>query len=147
MRVKTPTICIQCGKKFYRHNGNTDAKFCSVKCSNKNHNVGEKQIKAGRIAGKIMGDRKRGTGTIGYIKFNQRHEHRTVMEKKLGRPLKKGEIVHHIDENKHNNHPDNLQLMTQAAHCSYHFKKWWKEKKHEKEIHTEAQQRDPLPDL
>lgn len=32
------------------------------------------------------------------------------MEKKLGRPLKKGEVVHHIDGNKENNNEDNLLL-------------------------------------
>lgn len=37
-------------------------------------------------------------------------EHRLVMARKLGRPLKRSETVHHIDGNKLNNDPSNLQL-------------------------------------
>lgn len=39
-------------------------------------------------------------------------EHILVMEKKLGRFLEEHEIVHHIDENRLNNHPDNLYLCS-----------------------------------
>ena len=38
-------------------------------------------------------------------------EHILVMEEKLGRPINKGEIVHHQDFNKLNNDPDNLLLQ------------------------------------
>lgn len=37
-------------------------------------------------------------------------EHRLVLARKLGRPLTRTETVHHIDGDKLNNHPDNLQL-------------------------------------
>lgn len=38
-------------------------------------------------------------------------EHRHVMEQKLGRLLLATEVVHHIDDNPANNHPDNLELF------------------------------------
>lgn len=38
--------------------------------------------------------------------------HREVMEKSLGRALKKGETVHHIDGNPGNNDIENLQLLS-----------------------------------
>jgi hypothetical protein len=56
-----------------------------------------------------------------YRKRNGRHEHRVVAEEMLGRPLEAGEIVHHIDGNKHNNDPSNLQVMTQSDHLREHF--------------------------
>lgn len=47
--------------------------------------------------------------------------HRLVMENKLGRYLVGDETVHHIDENKANNDPENLQLFeTNSAHVAYH---------------------------
>ena len=52
-------------------------------------------------------------------KFN-RHEHRSVAEEMLGRPLQPGEIVHHMDNQKHNNDPSNLQVMSRAEHLRVH---------------------------
>lgn len=68
-----------------------------------------------KLRGKI-----KGKGNA-YTKYKQRHLHRIIAENKLGRKLLKGEIVHHIDGNKKNNHPDNLEVMTQNEHCSKHF--------------------------
>ena len=59
-------------------------------------------------------------GSNGWI-----HIHRYVMEQKLGRYLKPGEVVHHIDENIQNNHQSNLMLFPNAeAHLRHHFEQW-----------------------
>lgn len=50
------------------------------------------------------------------------NEHRYVMEQIIGRKLTSNEIVHHIDGNKLNNNPDNLQLLTRKQHVQVHFK-------------------------
>lgn len=49
------------------------------------------------------------------------HTHRIVAAEKIGRPLKKGEVVHHKDENRRNNNPDNLHVFSsQAEHARHH---------------------------
>ena len=47
--------------------------------------------------------------------------HQLQAEKKLGRKLRRGECVHHIDENKYNNDLDNLIVFkTIADHTAFH---------------------------
>lgn len=51
----------------------------------------------------------------------QIREHIYVMSMFLGRPLKKGEVVHHIDNNPFNNNIENLMLFSSnAEHTSHH---------------------------
>lgn len=65
-----------------------------------------------------------------YPKYYGKHEHRMVAARKIGRPLKKGEVVHHIDGNRRNNHPDNLEVLpSQAEHARLHAVERRKNKK------------------
>ena len=64
-------------------------------------------------------------GKYGYIRVRLDDgtimlEHRFVMEKHLGRKLRCGEFVHHIDENKHNNDILNLKITSNSEHVSQH---------------------------
>lgn len=54
-----------------------------------------------------------------YIGSSEKVEHRAVMELSIGRPLKKEEVVHHIDLNKRNNKLENLFLFPS---CKEHSK-------------------------
>jgi hypothetical protein len=49
-------------------------------------------------------------------------EHRYVMEQHLGRKLRKGEDVHHIDGNKLNNNISNLQVLSKSDHTKLHHR-------------------------
>jgi uncharacterized protein (DUF1330 family) len=51
-------------------------------------------------------------------KYNYRHLHRVVMEKHIGRPLERKEMVHHIDGNKENNDISNLALLDFSQHTT-----------------------------
>lgn len=49
------------------------------------------------------------------------YTHVLIVEKKLGRLLKPEEVVHHLDEDKFNNDPENLVVFkTNADHAAFH---------------------------
>jgi hypothetical protein len=55
--------------------------------------------------------------STGYV-----HVHVLVAEWKIGRELREGEVVHHEDENKLNNSPENLEVLGNSLHASKHAK-------------------------
>lgn len=76
-----------------------------------------------RLRGKPM------HGYKGYTRTDGVPKHRYVMEQHLGRFLKPGEVVHHIDGNKLNNDISNLMLLKddrahRVFHRSYHHFKF-----------------------
>lgn len=84
-----------------------------------------RRMNANRMTSEVrakLSDKRFGTGKCDtYLKKNGRHIHRSVAEAKLGRPLKPGEVVHHIDHNKKNNDPDNLMIFkSQSEHAQWH---------------------------
>jgi hypothetical protein len=101
MRRRVGLLCDQCRRLFeralaevLRHRN----AWCSWKC-----------FRAHQIA----------TGTS-YPKIGNRHAHRIVGEKIVGRPLRRNEVVHHKDENRRNFSRRNLTVKTRAKHSSDH---------------------------
>lgn len=108
---RTPALsrpCIYCGSTFTPCAQRKNARFCSRTCS-------------GRGMAQQIGDaqRDRGAGKS-YRKRGGRHEHRVVMERIVGRPLRFEDVVHHKDGNIRNNDPDNLIIVTRAQHMMEH---------------------------
>ncbi len=51
------------------------------------------------------------------------YEHVLILEKKIGRQMKRGEVCHHIDGDITNNHPTNLALLTVHSHSREEWKR------------------------
>lgn len=100
---------------FYLWNGQRMRKYNQcVNAMNKPGGITESRIKRGNLL------RGRGEGKT-YTKRLGKHEHRLVAEEKLGRPLRKGEVVHHIDGDYKNNDPNNLMILpSQREHVKLH---------------------------
>lgn len=96
--------CFRCGSEFFKKACEMDCEksFCSVACY--------REYRAEKMKDTT------------YKKIDGRHEHRIIVESILGRKLSAREIVHHMDENKHNNSLDNLALLpNQRIHALVHF--------------------------
>ena len=145
---KVKIRCDYCGKEFEKYPSRVTAhNFCSKKClgdfSSKSKNPNGyaalkdysgqsenmKQLNSKLNPTRMTEETKRklrsarlGTGAgKTYEKTYGRHTHRVVAEQMLGRPLKPGEVVHHIDGNKRNNVPENLKVFSsQAEHAKWH---------------------------
>ncbi len=122
------TYCLYCGEnpiyvcRANRNRGN--GKFCSRKCLHSYHKGathpswrGGKTHNSGGYV--LVIDREHPRGN----KYNGRvFEHIIVVEKVINRYVKREEVIHHINEVRNDNRPENLYLFpSNAEHMRYHF--------------------------
>lgn len=106
-------------------------------CRMKKSEGGWTEMSHGRRLYKIIltpPDYKFKSGTLCAGKFVREHVYKAV--KALGRELKKGEVVHHIDCDRHNNKNSNLMIMYSSDHRALHAamgRAWAKEHVAQKE--------------
>ena len=116
--------CESCGTECqaYRSPSAPEPRFCSVTCTgrsqigsrNPSFTGGRHMADTGYV--RVLAPERTDADTRGYV-----FEHRLVAEQTIGRPLRQGEVVHHINQIKHDNRPENLQVMpSQAAHLTLH---------------------------
>jgi len=126
-------ICIICGKLFSIDRP-TDKKYCSKECKRKGlaatHKRGPERknwqgrwkVKRGYIVLAISGLSPEDRAIAEKMKDSCYNlsvlEHRLIMAKHLGRPLKRGEIVHHKNGIKDDNRLENLELTSLHKHSN-----------------------------
>jgi len=96
-------------------------KYCSLKCRNKGKSFtghrcwkGGKHINSRGYVMIFIPKEKRKTSS------KYKHEHRIIMERHLGRSLKKIEHVHHKNHDRSDNRIENLVLVSPSEHLRLH---------------------------
>ena len=108
-------VCRVCGKSFFKTPfwasiGNNH--YCSLKCKNT----------PGETNPRWKGGSYVDTYGYRYVTKNgvKKLEHTWVVEKALGRELRRGEVVHHVNGDKADNRNENLVVCDQSYHRSLH---------------------------
>lgn len=116
-------ICQNCGRTY---RGTPEQKFCSNYCNLAYHN----KLRTGENHHNYKGGRY--MASDGYIKIKMPEhpraskdgyvpEHIVIKEKDIGRPINRGEEVHHVNSQRNDNRPENLFVFSSGElHRLFH---------------------------
>jgi len=108
-RKRTERKCLSCQKVFQ----STRNKLCSVECRKAWLAIYPPRKRSGYWYEKGY--------IVLYLEGNKSiKEHIDIMQKHIGRELKPGEVVHHINFIRDDNRLKNLRLMTKGEHSTLH---------------------------
>lgn len=135
--------CATCGAQFQARRDNSSGKYCSVKCSNAGRSMpltadpalvaklyleGLGTVEIAKRFGTTWKHVSRALKARGLnIKPGRRDKgtgksriYRTLAQTKIGRPIARGEVVHHLDGNRCNNLTENLVVVSRKRHGELH---------------------------
>lgn len=105
-------LCVHCGEVFRPRSARS--RYCSRPCAWANN--GRNNPLAGKGLGWVNGRGYRELRVNGAVV----KEHRLFAEQKIGRPLFPDEDVHHLNGDKADNRPENIDIMSHGEHSTHH---------------------------